>query len=434
MASKLSVFPVTTEINKSRHLSIGGCDLVKLAADFGTPLYIFDEATLRQRCREYRHQFLNRYGGTTVQYASKAFFIGALAGLIKEEGLGLDVVSPGELAMAASARFPMDMVYYHGNNKSAEELKLAISRRVGRIVVDSLDELRLLSRLAEESGRIPDILLRLTPGVDAHTHAHLSTGVLGSKFGFPLFTAADAISQALAAPSLNLVGLHFHIGSLIDDVQPYLEAMDVVLELAAEIKNSHGFEIEELDIGGGFGVQYMLDRPVPDTAYFAGGIVAGLMNICGRLNLQPPALTIEPGRSIVARAGVALYTAGFTKDVAGGRYIAVDGGMADNIRPALYNARYEVMSANRPSEDETQVVTVAGRYCESGDVLVRDAHLPPLAAGDLLAVPVCGAYCIPMSSNYNAALKPPIVMVADGQARLIRRRQTIQDLTCCDLL
>lgn len=434
MASKLSVFPTGTEINKAGHLSIGGCDLVKLAADFGTPLYILDEATIRQRCREYRHQFQNRYGATTVQYASKAFLTGALAGLIKEEGLGLDVVSPGELAMATSAKFPMDMVYYHGNNKSADELKLAISRRVGRIVVDSVDELRLLARLAEGGGRIPDILLRITPGVDAHTHAHLSTGVLGSKFGVPMFAAADAIAQALAAASLNLVGLHFHIGSLIDDVQPYLEAMEVVLELAAEIKSSHGFEIEELDIGGGFGVQYTLDGTVPETAYFAQGIVAGLMNTCGRLNLQPPALTIEPGRSIVAQAGVALYTTGFAKEVAGGRYIAVDGGMADNIRPSLYNARYEVMAANRASEDETHLFTVAGRYCESGDILVRDAHLPHLSAGDLLAIPVCGAYCIPMSSNYNAALKPPIVMVADGQSRLIRRRQTIQDLTACDLL
>ncbi len=434
MINKLSVFPLTAEASKQGQLVIGGCNTAELAARYGTPLYIFDEFTLRRKCRDFKTEFGRRYSGTTVQYASKAFLNAALAVILCQEGLGLDVVSAGELAIANSVDFRLDMVYLHGNNKSPEELKLALKHHVGRIVVDGFDELKLLARLAEESGHIPDILLRITPGVDAHTHGHLSTGVSGSKFGFPLYAAEDAVSRAMAAASLNLVGLHFHIGSLVNEAQPYIEAMDLVLDLATNMKTRYGFELEELDIGGGFGVQYTLDKPAPEAGYFAEKIVPHFISRCHQLGLNTPELTIEPGRAIVARAGVALYTVGSTKEVSGGKYVAVDGGMADNIRPALYDARYEALAANRVAEDETARVSIVGRYCESGDILVKDVMLPPPAAGDLIAIPVCGAYCLPMGSNYNASLKPPIVLVSEGQSRLIRRRETLEDLTRCDLL
>ena len=434
MVSKLSTLPLTAEVSKQGHLVIGGCDTVELAAEYGTPLYLFDEFNLRSKCQEFKAEFSQRYADTTVIYAGKAFLNGALAVILKEEGLGLDVVSAGELAIAESADFPMDMVYLHGNNKSTEELGLALKNHVGRIVVDSLDELEMLAAMAEEVGRIPDILLRLTPGVDAHTHEHITTGTTGSKFGTPLFAADEAVNRAMLAPSLNLVGLHFHIGSLITEVQPYQEAIEVVLEFAATMKQKHGFELEELDVGGGFAVQYTLDCPVPPVSLYAEAIVSRVIGRCRRLDLPLPMLTVEPGRAIVARAGVALYRAGVIKDIPGiKRYVAVDGGMADNIRPALYGSRYEALAANRMLEKEAGRVTIAGKFCESGDILVKDINIPPVSSGDIIAIPASGAYCLPLQSNYNASLKPAIVLVKEGRARLIRRRETFKDLTRCDL-
>lgn len=403
MNSRIALFPVTSEVNRAGHLIIGGCDTVEMAAKYGTPLYLFDEATLRKRCHDFKNEFGKRYADTTVLYASKAYLSGAMASLLKEEGLGIDVVSGGELFIADSVGFPMDMVYFHGNNKSAEELKTALKRHVGRIVVDGLDELAQLTALAEESAHIPDILLRITPGIEANTHSHIATGGAGSKFGFPMYMAEEAISRAMSAPSVNLVGLHFHVGSLITEVHPYLESIDLVLELAAEMKQKYGFALEELNVGGGYAVAYTQRDQVPEISYYAENITARIVSKCRELKLALPGLVIEPGRSIVAQAGVALYRAGNIKDVAGPlRYVAVDGGMADNIRPALYNSRYEAVLAGRMNEKDTAEVTIAGRFCESGDILVRDIKLPQVSSGDIIAVPVCGAYCIPMSSNYNA--------------------------------
>ena len=329
----------------------------------------------------------------------------------------------------------MDMVYLHGNNKSAEEIGLALKQHVGRIVVDSFDELKMLAEMAEETGHIPDILLRLTPGVDPHTHEHITTGAIGSKFGFPLFSADEAVTQAMSAPSLNLVGLHSHLGSLISDVRPYQEAVEIVLDFAAEMKQKHGFELEEINIGGGFAVQYTLDYPVPPISLYAEAIVSKIVSRCRKLDLQLPMLTIEPGRAIVAQAGVALYRAGVIKDIPGvKKYVSVDGGMADNIRPALYGSRYEALVANRVLEKETEQITIAGKFCESGDILVRDVNLPPVSSSDIIAIPVCGAYCLPLQSNYNASLKPAVVLVKEGQARLIRRRESLDDLVRCDLI
>lgn len=399
-----------------------------LAGRYGTPLYVIDELSIRRRCREFREEFGSRYADTTVVFASKALAMPALVRILKEEGMGLDVVSGGEIYIAEAAGFPMDAVYFHGNNKSPEELKMALDKRVGRIVVDGLDELETLNRLAGENGHIPDILLRITPGVAAHTHSHITTGVEGSKFGFPMFMAGDAILKAMAADSLNLVGLHIHIGSLINETDPYLKSIDVVLDLAAEVKVRAGFELKELNVGGGYGEAYTLDDEVPPVSYYAEAITRRITDRCRALGLALPALVLEPGRSIVARAGVALYRAGFIKDVGSLRYVAVDGGMADNIRTALYEARYEAVLANRMNEPDTAPVTIAGRFCESGDILVRDVRLPEVKTGDVVAIPVCGAYCIPLSNNYNAVPRPAVVMVADGVDRVVRRRESHQDL------
>jgi diaminopimelate decarboxylase len=435
MLTKLSLFPLNAEVNKKGNLVIGGCDTVELAAEYGTPLYVFDENTLRGKCQEFKNEFGQRYAETTVIYACKAFLNRTLAAIFKEEGLGLDVVSAGELAIAQSVGFPMDTVYFHGNNKSAEELKLALNLHIGRIVVDNFNELKMLAKLAEEAGHIPDILLRLTPGVDTHTHEYVTTGVVGGKFGFPLFIADEAIIQAMSAPSLNLVGLHFHLGSLIYEVQPYQEAIEIILDFAAGMREKHGFGLEEFNIGGGFAVPYTMDSPTTDISLYAEAIVTKMVTRCHELKLPPPVLIIEPGRAIVAQAGVALYRVGMTKNIPGiRRYVSVDGGMADNIRPALYGAQYESLVANKVLAKDVETVTIAGKFCESGDILVKDIDLPPVSTGDIIAISDCGAYCLPLQSNYNASLKPAIIMVKEGQSHLIRRRETFDDLTRCDLV
>lgn len=432
---KAPLLPLTAEVNSKGHLVIGGCDSVELAEKYGTPLYVFDEHSIRSRCAELKTEFGKRYADTAIAYAGKAFINRALALLLKEEGLGLDVVSGGEMSIARSIEFPMAKVYFHGNNKSAEELRLALEWGVGRIVVDNFHELSMLDEIAGEKSKVAEILLRLTPGIDPHTHKHISTGVVDSKFGFTLATWDDAVSQAISAPNLKLLGLQFHLGSLIFEIEPYIEATGIVLKFAAEMKQKYGFELRELDVGGGFAVQYTPEAPAPPISAYAEAIAATVTDRCRELKLELPQLVIEPGRAIVARAGVALYRVGAIKEIPGvRRYVSVDGGMTDNIRPALYEARHEAVVASKMLAKETQNVTVAGKFCESGDILIRDINLPQVAAGDLLAVAESGAYCLAMASNYNASLKAAVVMVRDGKARLIRRRETFEDLTRCDII
>jgi len=433
--SRLVLFPPTAEVNEKGHLVIGGCDTMALAEEFGTPLYVFDEVTLRRKCAEFRDEFGRRYGDTAIVYAGKAFLNRALALLFKEEGLGLDVVSGGELSIARSVDFPMEKVYFHGNNKSAEELGMALESRVGRIVIDNFQELGMLAEIAGQRGATPDVLLRLTPGIDPHTHKHIATGVVDSKFGIPLASAPEAVARTLSAPNLNLIGLQFHLGSQIFEVEPYGQAIRVIMDLAAAMKSEHGFELQELDVGGGFAVQYTVDAPALLISDYAEVIVTTVNEKCREHNLGLPKLVIEPGRAIVGRAGVALYEVGVVKDIPGvRRYVSVDGGMADNIRPALYGARYEAVVANKMNDKAAKKVTIAGKFCESGDILINDIDLPEVAAGDILAVPDCGAYCLAMGSNYNVSLKPAIVLVNSGRARLIRRRETYEDLLRCDLI
>jgi len=435
MVSKLALFPLTAKVNNKGHLVIGGCDSVELAAEFGTPLYVFDEISLRHQCQQFTAEFGKRYADSMVIYACKAFINKALAVIFMEEGLGLDVVSAGEISIARSVDFPLNKAYFHGNNKSAEELKLALEWGIGRIVVDNLHELKMLDEIAGAKGTSPDILLRISPGVEAHTHKYNVTGAVDTKFGFPLLSGDEAVAQALAASHLNLVGLHFHIGSGIYEVEPYQQAIDIILGLAAEVRQKHSFEIKELSVGGGFAIQYVLDSPAPPISVYAEAITSSIISGCQKLKLALPRLIIEPGRSIVGQAGVALYRVGVVKEIPGVRtYVSVDGGMADNIRPALYGARHEAVVANRMSEKEAGKVTIAGKFCESGDILIRDIVLPPVSAGDIIAVAGCGAYSLPEASNYNASLKPAIVLVREGKARLVRRRETLDDLTRCDLV
>jgi diaminopimelate decarboxylase len=432
---KLTLFPYAAGVNDRGHLTVGGCDTVKLAATYGTPLCIFDETTIRAKCSEYRQEFGQRYPNTLAIYACKAFTSQALIRILQEEDFGLDVVSGGEMYVARSAGFPQNQIYFHGNNKGSDELRQALEWGIGRIVVDNFHELASLGRLATELGKTQDVLLRLSPGVDPHTHSHVATGILDSKFGFPLTTgqAEQALTAAMSTPGLNLIGLHSHLGSSLFEVEPYLEALALVLQFAAQMKKRHNFEMRELNVGGGFAVQYLLDSPAPPVARYAEAVVSALIDQTRRLGLEPPRLIIEPGRSIVAKAGVALYGVGGSKDIPGlRRYVFVDGGMADNIRPALYDSKYEAIVANKVDKPETDVVTVAGKFCESGDILIKDIRLPKLEAGDILAMPTSGAYSIPMSSNYNASLRPAIVMVKEGTARLIRRREAYEDLTAHD--
>ncbi|MGB8706379.1 MAG: diaminopimelate decarboxylase [Dehalococcoidia bacterium] len=434
---KLSLFPLTTNVDNHSHLHIGGCDCVELANKFGTPLYVFDEDTLRSKCREFKTEFTKGYSDTLILYASKAFLNWALARILKEEGLGLDVVSGGELSLAQSVDFPREKVHFNGNNKTADELKLALDWGIGRIVVDNFDELELLNALAHETGVIQNILLRLTPGVDPHTHRHTTTGILDSKFGFPLASgqAEKAVTKTISSSNLNLVGLHFHLGSPIPDTSPYQTAASLILNFAREMKAKHDFRLDEFSTGGGFAVRYTVDQQTPSVADYAEAITARMTSLVNELGLTRPKLIIEPGRAIVAQAGVALYTVGSIKEIPGvRRYVCVDGGMGDNIRPTLYEARYEVLVANKVGDNESTKVTIAGKYCESGDILARDVSLAFVSAGDIIAIPVSGAYSIPMSSNYNMVPRPAIAMVKDGKARLIRKRESYKDLMRLDVI
>ena len=434
---ELALFPLAAEVNNQGHLLIGGCYVVDLAKEFGTPLYLFDESTLRHRCREFKDEFCKYYPDTLVIYASKAFLNRALALIFKEEGLGLDVVSGGELSIAHSVDFPLDKVYFHGNNKTPEELNLALDLEVGRIVVDNFYELELLNRLTGERGINQNILLRLTPGVDPHTHEYTTTGTIESKFGFPVAMgqAEEAVNQALSASNLNLRGLHFHLGSPVPEVQSYELAIEIILRFAREMGRKFDFDLSEFDIGGGFAIPYTLDSKVPTIADYARAVTGKLNSLISELGLSRPRLIIEPGRAIVGQAGVALYKVGAIKEIPGiKKYVCVDGGMSDNIRPALYGAKYEALVANKALEAERDMVTIAGKLCESGDILVKNINLAPAHSGDVLAIPVCGAYSIPMASNYNVLPRPAIVMVKEGRARLIRRQETYQDMMSLDLI
>ena len=425
------IFPRTAGVTEDGNLAIAGCDTVELAKEFGTPLYVYDEEELRASCRAFREAFASRYEHSAVVYAAKAYLARWIAALMDEEGLGMDVVSGGELALADAAGFPLERVLFHGNNKSSQELTEAVEAGVGRVVIDNFHELSLLDSVAETLGRKQTVLVRVSPNVDAHTHTKTTTGVLDTKFGFTMEggQAEEAVAQAQASSNLELAGLHCHLGSPIFGMEPYQLANDVMMAFAARMRDQHGLELREYSPGGGFAVQYTREREAPSPDEYAAAVIDSLRRALAREKLPEPLLTVEPGRALVARAGVALYTVGARKEIPGVRiYVSVDGGMADNIRPAMYKAKYEALVANRATEPPSEVVTIAGKYCESGDLLVPEVNLPKLSPGDLLALPASGAYGLSMASNYNLALRPAIVLVRDGYAHLVRRRETYEDL------
>jgi diaminopimelate decarboxylase len=430
------ILPLTAAVNGAGHLTLGGCDAVGLAREFGTPLYVFDEETLRHQCREFQGRFRARYPDTVVAYGAKAYLSRAVAAIMREEGMALDVVSGGELAIAASVGFPPERIYFHGNNKLEDELREALAYGIGRVVIDNFHEMQLLNGLAQGAGGRQPVLLRLSPGVDPHTHAHTTTGTLDSKFGIPLPTGQGeaAVRQALTMPGLELVGISVHLGSPVFELEPYRQAVALVLTFAAEMAAKHGLKLDEFSPGGGFAVQYEEGQAPPSVAEYAEAITAAVTEGCLQHGLPPPKLIVEPGRAIVARAAVALYTVGSSKEVPDlRRFVSVDGGMADNIRPPLYGSQHSALVANKPLETRRETVTVAGRYCESADILMRDAELAPLEAGDILAIAAAGAYSLPMASNYNASLRPAVVLVRGGEAKLVRRRETYEDLMRADV-
>ncbi|HEY6204501.1 MAG TPA: diaminopimelate decarboxylase [Candidatus Limnocylindria bacterium] len=436
MTFPAELFPDTTRVTQGNTLAVGGCDLVALAGEFGTPLYVYDEATISARARSFREATAGYPGRATVCYAAKAYSAPWLLRLLATEGLGLDVVSGGELQAAMRADFPRDRIFLHGNNKSEDELLLAGAEGVGRIVVDNLDEITLLARVAEKSAARTPVLLRLGPAVDVHTHAHLVTGAEDTKFGLDIASgAAEAgVRGVLAQPNLELRGFHAHIGSQIREVGPYRESVERLFAFAAEMRAKTGFVTREISPGGGYGVRYTMDDPETRPADLIREVTATVADAARRHSFGGPLpdLTIEPGRSIVAPAGVAVYRVGSVKR--GARtYVAVDGGMADNIRPTAYGAKYTAVIASRVRGDDVTEVAVAGKYCETGDILIQSVALPLPHVGDVIAMPVAGAYQLSMASNYNMAPRPAVVVVRDGHARLVRRRETYDDLLAPEL-
>jgi len=427
----------TMVINQQGHLVIGGCDTVELAREFGTPLYIMDEELIRRTCSEYFRSFVGKYGNAEVIYASKTFSAVAMCQVIKEEGLGLDVVSGGELYTALAADFPAGRIYFHGNNKTPEELEFAINANVGRIVIDNYYELELLDALAAQHGKVVDVLIRVAPGVEAHTHEYIQTGQIDSKFGFTLSTgdALKAVQMVVAAGNLEFRGIHSHIGSQIFELESYRHAARVMLGLCAEIQEKTGVSVQELNLGGGFGIYYIEGDSPARISDYADLVMTTVSDLAQSYGIPVPKVIVEPGRSIAGPAGTTLYTIGSIKEIPGVRkYVAVNGGMTDNPRPALYQSRYEAVLANRADEEAEEVVSIAGKCCESGDMLIWDINLPKVKSGDLLAVSCTGAYNYSMSSNYNRLPRPAVVLVKDGEADVIVKRETYEDIVRNDLV
>lgn len=417
-------------------LYIGGLKAKDLANEYGTPLYVMDEQLLIDKCREYIESFKVKSENNRVAFAGKAFLTVGMCKLIEEQGLYLDVVSGGELYTAYKANFPMDKIYFHGNNKTLEEIEFGIKLGVGRFVVDNLWEMTEINRISEKYNKIQKIYLRLTPGIEAHTHDYIKTGQIDSKFGFaPVGNIImDAVKMAIELENIELVGLHCHIGSQIFETEPFADAAEVMLNFINGIKQETGHLIEELDLGGGFGIYYSEGDKPKETKEYCDVILNRVNEVCQKLSLKKPILTIEPGRSIVANAGTTLYTVGSIKEIPGIRtYAAVDGGMGDNIRPALYGAKYEAILANKASNKNEKNITIAGKCCESGDILIQDISLPKAENGDILAVLATGAYAFSMASGYNKNLRPAVIFVRNGEAKIVCKRQSYEELLTSEI-
>lgn len=426
------------KVNDRGNLEIGGCDTTDLVREYGTPLYVMDEMTIRQNCRRYKQAIDKWYNGNgLVLYASKAFCTMAACRIVQQEGLGLDVVSGGELYTAIKAGFPMERVYFHGNNKTLEEISMAVEHGVGRFVVDNQTELENIERIAGEQGRRVKVAFRIKPGVDAHTHEFIQTGQIDSKFGVALENgeAHDIIAQAAKMKNIDVVGVHCHIGSQIFDIQPFELAAEVMLNFIADIREKYQIRITELNLGGGFGIQYTEKDDPPESAQFMEAVSKTVKQICHEKGLGQMFMLMEPGRSIVAPAGITLYQVGSVKDIRDVRkYVSIDGGMCDNPRYALYKAEYTALLANKPNAPRNEIVTIAGKCCESGDLIAKDIAMPQARPGDIVAVLATGAYNYSMAMNYNRNGKPPVVLVRDGKARLIVKREDYPDIIRNDVI
>ncbi|WP_210365603.1 diaminopimelate decarboxylase [Bacillus sp. REN3] len=429
-------FHGTAKVNRLGHLEIGGVDTIQLAEKYGTPLYVYDVALIRERARNFKKTFEKAGITAQVAYASKAFSAVAMVQLAHEENLSLDVVSAGELYTAITAGFPAEKIHFHGNNKSYKELGMAIDCNIGCIVVDNFHELEMLGRLCKKKNRRMKVLLRVTPGIEAHTHDYILTGQEDSKFGFDLQNGqADvAMKHALADTNLSVLGLHCHIGSQIFETTGFILAAKKIFQKLDQWKRELSFESKVLNLGGGFGIRYTdEDDPIPASQYVEE-IIAEVKNQASFYSMEMPEIWIEPGRSLVGDAGTTLYTIGSRKDVPNIRqYVAVDGGMNDNIRPALYQAKYEAVLANRVLDKPEEVVSIAGKCCESGDMLIWDLPLPKASNLDLLAVFCTGAYGYSMANNYNRLPRPAVVFLENGKDTLVVRRETLEDMVKLDL-
>ncbi len=427
--------PITAKINSKNHFEIGGCDCVELAKEFGTPLYVLDEITLRGKCREYRTAFKEKYQDSLISYASKALCNTAVLKIIQDEGLGVDVSSGGELYTARRAGCNVSNIFFHGNNKTEKELFDAIDMGVGRIVVDNIEELITIDVISSKLQKTVNILFRVNPGIEAHTHEFIQTGKTDSKFGIAKDKVVDAVKLTLDMDYVEFVGLHSHIGSQIFEIKPFLAEIDVLITLAVEINEACKVKIKDFNIGGGLGIQYSGTEEVPSIDAFAHQAIAHFKAQYKKTGLPDPRLIVEPGRSIVGNAGITLYTVGSVKDIPGIRkYVAVDGGMSDNPRPILYQAKYEALIANNANEKKLEKVTIVGRFCESGDKLIENYDLPVVSALDILAVIATGAYNYSMASNYNRVPRPAMILVNNGTPTLIVKRESYDDLILNDIL
>lgn len=427
--------PLTTKINNSDNIEVGGCDLVELADKYGTPLYVLDEETIRSICRDYKEAFKS-YPKVNMMYASKALCTTATSAIVASEGFGFDVVSAGEIYTVHNAGVDMKKVLFNGNNKSFDELELAIELGVGRISADNFFELSLLNEIAKSHNKIVDILLRITPGIECHTHEYIQTGHLDSKFGFDLTQIDEAVELILNDyTNLKLHGLHAHIGSQIFETSIYGDEIEILVKEIARLDERFGLKLDEINIGGGLGVKYTETDCPPSTFTIAEIVISRLNKCIEKYNIEAPTLFIEPGRSIVSTAGVTLYTIGSSKQVPKGKlYVAVDGGMADNTRPSMYQAEYSAQIANKPNLELAQTVTIAGRFCESGDILIKNIKLPKIEEGDVLCIYNTGAYNYSMASNYNRVQKPAMVLVNNSQSDIIIKRESLKDLVTHDLI
>ncbi len=439
MNSNKMVFQINREgffIDKSGNLEFDRCELVKLAQKYGTPCYIFSENIIIKKCQQYTSALSKRNINFEVIYAGKAFLVKAMCNILKEEGLSLDVSSGGELYTALSAGFPPEKIYFHGNNKSKEEIEFALKEKVGTMMVDSEYELDLINQIAESLNTKVRIILRVTPGIDTHTHKYIQTGQVDSKFGISINRVPNFMKKVLSKEHISYNGLHFHLGSQIFDLSSYVLAIKEMVKLMKKIKDLEGIDTLNLNLGGGLGVKYLESDLPPSIENFVNLIVDNVENEVRKNNLIMPKILIEPGRSIVAEAGITLYTIGNIKEIPGiKKYLITDGGMADNPRPILYQAKYEAVLVNKVNSNlPKETVTIAGKCCESGDILIRDLKLPSASPGDLLAVFTTGAYHYSMSSNYNRLPRPAVILVNQGKDDLIVKKETYADIVRNDTI